>query len=559
VDVYVRAGSSPAISDSLVATMLGYWDGTTFKPQAADTIAVGGVVQPAGGVDVQTIKTRAVSDPGAGSTLYFPTVAYGGANGPVIATTANALAVDNNGQVTYNNTAPPTSSAVATAVAAAVLKTPANLLVTDVGGCVTYNNTSSPDSTAIAAIFNVVSSTSYGNAALEVLLNTLVTSAGNLSNLMALENIQGPSQIVTPEAGTTPYQYVMVLKGANNAVADPDNNTTVSVTVKDGSGNLIGSATATWTTAGGLGTVTYAGKLSALTHAQTGWFQFTYTADYNDASPLSLQMVGQATIAAVSRNPVLGVGVFDANTITSIPAALAILQKLAFGSGSGPTYPVLAQATDLSGNALATHGDVEAIPTPPSAVAIREEIDANSTQLAAIVEGIGDIPTNPQLADAAVILPHSIDAGSFTGSFPAAVLEKAPIGNPNANSTVGVGTISEGHIEIYQHGAFANPDGSAISITVSDQNGNPISVAGKTLEMVVYSLGGASAELWSWSTSDALAIGGASSNVIELSADATHSGQAGTMRWVVWDVTAPTAPLEKARGTLTIVPNAGPS
>ncbi len=163
------------------------------------------------------------------------------------------------------------------------------------------------------------------------------------------------------------------------------------------------------------------------------------------------------------------------------------------------------------------------------------------------------------VAGAVPTLSEIQDASTFSGAFPAGVVKNAPIGSPDASSTIGVGTISDGHITAYQFGAFENPDGSPISITVNDQNGNPISLAGKTLEMVVYGLGAPTAALWTWSTSDALSIAGDSQNVILLSADATHSGQAGTMRWVVWDVTIPTAPVQKARGTLAIIPNQGPT
>jgi hypothetical protein len=48
VDVFAQAGASPAISDTMVATLLGWWDGTTFKPNADDTVALGGTVQTAG-------------------------------------------------------------------------------------------------------------------------------------------------------------------------------------------------------------------------------------------------------------------------------------------------------------------------------------------------------------------------------------------------------------------------------------------------------------------------------------------------------------------------------
>lgn len=47
VDVFKRAGGSPAISDVLQASYFGYWDGTTYKWWGEDTIAVGGTVQTA--------------------------------------------------------------------------------------------------------------------------------------------------------------------------------------------------------------------------------------------------------------------------------------------------------------------------------------------------------------------------------------------------------------------------------------------------------------------------------------------------------------------------------
>jgi len=36
VDVYVRAGATQAVSDTLLGTLIGYWDGTTFDPWASD-------------------------------------------------------------------------------------------------------------------------------------------------------------------------------------------------------------------------------------------------------------------------------------------------------------------------------------------------------------------------------------------------------------------------------------------------------------------------------------------------------------------------------------------
>lgn len=47
VDVFKRAGGSPAISDVLQASYFGYWDGTTYKWWADDTVALAGGVQSA--------------------------------------------------------------------------------------------------------------------------------------------------------------------------------------------------------------------------------------------------------------------------------------------------------------------------------------------------------------------------------------------------------------------------------------------------------------------------------------------------------------------------------
>jgi hypothetical protein len=47
VDVYEQAGASPDISDSSMGKILGYWNGTTLSPQAADTVQVAGTVQTA--------------------------------------------------------------------------------------------------------------------------------------------------------------------------------------------------------------------------------------------------------------------------------------------------------------------------------------------------------------------------------------------------------------------------------------------------------------------------------------------------------------------------------
>jgi hypothetical protein len=75
-------------------------------------------------VDVNTLKTRAIADPGA-ITVY-------------LGNATAAIAVNGSGYVTYANAAPPAASDVA----ALILATPAQKLVTDANGYVTFANTS---------------------------------------------------------------------------------------------------------------------------------------------------------------------------------------------------------------------------------------------------------------------------------------------------------------------------------------------------------------------------------------------------------------------------------
>lgn len=50
VEIFKRAGGSPAISDVMQSVFFGYWDGTTFRWWGADAISVNGTLQTAGDI-----------------------------------------------------------------------------------------------------------------------------------------------------------------------------------------------------------------------------------------------------------------------------------------------------------------------------------------------------------------------------------------------------------------------------------------------------------------------------------------------------------------------------
>lgn len=47
VDVYKQVGGSPAISDTFLGTLIGWWNGTVFTPWSGDAASVGGTTQTA--------------------------------------------------------------------------------------------------------------------------------------------------------------------------------------------------------------------------------------------------------------------------------------------------------------------------------------------------------------------------------------------------------------------------------------------------------------------------------------------------------------------------------
>ena len=67
LDVYEQAGAGPAIADTLIGGIIGYWDGTVLSPWAADTVQVAGTAQTAGDL-VGILGTPANIDSG-GATI----------------------------------------------------------------------------------------------------------------------------------------------------------------------------------------------------------------------------------------------------------------------------------------------------------------------------------------------------------------------------------------------------------------------------------------------------------------------------------------------------------
>lgn len=150
-----------------------------------------------------------------------------------------------------------------------------------------------------------------------------------------------------------------------------------------------------------------------------------------------------------------------------------------------------------------------------------------------------------------------VNAPATVGPFPAAALAAAPSGTVNAITWANNGSLTDGYVEVCQHAAAANPDGSALTFACVKADGTPINLDGKGLRMVVYGEHPNSSTMWQWSTnSEGLTISATSShNIVELLSDNTHTGIAGSYRYSIWDSTnaASTSGVVVARGHFKIL------
>lgn len=139
----------------------------------------------------------------------------------------------------------------------------------------------------------------------------LQTSVNNINNLSALANLHGPQAMEVPISGSIVYPFTFV--------------------VKDAEGHLLDlSGTPTVTAANGAGTDRSA-NLSAVTHAGTGQYTFTYTVLSSAAEEgLTIKATGTASSDSTTRLAYMSTAVVAVDTATSIAAIKAQTDKLTF-------------------------------------------------------------------------------------------------------------------------------------------------------------------------------------------------------------------------------------
>ncbi len=276
IDVFKRAGGSPAIADVIQASYWGYWDGTTFKFWADDTTHISGTLQTA--KDVGNALPTAV--PGADGGL--PTTNGTKINQTVDLTGGQSIAASSVPAVTLADGAhggaaasltlavPLAVEATLTAIKGASWSAETLKAIKDaVDLKLATSAYTAPDNTGIDALEAAVGTAGVGEANLHAKLGGYVGGSGDNKNVKDdIANIAGsgggsayPSLVITPtgtfaQVGNVSRWDIYTLS-ANGVPATPDSTPTASLRKPDGTEHsaltvtnvATGHYTTTWTPA----------------------------------------------------------------------------------------------------------------------------------------------------------------------------------------------------------------------------------------------------------------------------------------------------------------------
>lgn len=234
-----------------------------------------------------------------------------------------------------------------------------------------------PNATAITAIQSGLATSSA--------LSTLQTSVNNINNLSALANLFAPDTLVRPSSSSIVYPITFVVKDVEGHLVDVDTN----------------AVTLTATNAAG---TDRSANLSAVTHAGTGEYTFTYTVSSAHASE-GLRLTAAGTVQSASRKAYANIEVADANSLTALAAIQAKTDQLTFTVANVIDSNTVdwkgATAPAMTGDAFARLGAPAGASVSVDIAAVKSDSAAIKTKtdnLPASPAATGDIPTVAQIA-----------------------------------------------------------------------------------------------------------------------------------------------------------------
>lgn len=112
--------------------------------------------------------------------------------------------------------------------------------------------------------------------------------------------------------------------------------------------------------------------------------------------------------------------------------------------------------------------------------------------------------------------------------------------------TVSAGEVSGQELVTYQYCGFS------FLLTITDDNGDPIDLEGKTVSFVVHDLESPTAEVFELTTASGVTVVGASHNQVALAGTSATTQAAGSFRWFLKDVTDASSAVPLGEGSFTI-------
>lgn len=147
-------------------------------------------------------------------------------------------------------------------------------------------------------------------ANLDMAISAVNTAVGNLNNLSALANLFSPATLVRPASGSIVYPFTFVVKDTEGHLVDVDSNT-VTLTATNAAGT------------------DRSANLSAVTHAGTGEYTFTYTVSSAHADE-GLRFTAAGTVQSASRKAYSNGEVQDADNLSALAAIQAVTDQVRF-------------------------------------------------------------------------------------------------------------------------------------------------------------------------------------------------------------------------------------
>jgi len=400
VDVFKRAGGSPAIGDTLQASYFGYWDGTTYKWWGEDTVALGGTVQTGRDIGASVLLSAGT---GAGQLDFTSGVVKSN----LVQILATVLTETIPGYIAaafkkFFDIASPTSTANR---------------ITLVDTCTANTDMRGTDNAALATnLATLLTRLSETRAGYLDWLNTggLVASQADIQGITQAQRVRVlPSpQMERPDSGSTAFRVWIYVYNELHQAEDLDAIPTV--TAENNAGTDRSANLGTVTKPGGTTGQYYVDYTVADTHAIEGLVfkvaavEGAVTTNYAAASIVTDTTAVDFTSADRSKLEALNTDWTDGGRLDLLIDALLARMGAITGSGDNTLLgffkaalnKAAATPTDIGGTFSPATDSIEAIrdtapmgtemrgtdgantTTPPTVAEVRTEIDSNSTQLA---------------------------------------------------------------------------------------------------------------------------------------------------------------------------------